>query len=338
MGVDSLGLGHDNDMMEPQLSFEGPNKPIKICGGGNFTALLQEDGSLYLAGDVPLERSSSDDNWIQVRGLFKDVSCGWSHVVAITSEDIVVSGGVGEKGELGQLDTRHSLSLQPIWTLQNPREAQVFACFYNTYVLDDGKLYGCGSNSKSQLKESKSRAICSLTIVSAGPVSHACVGKNFVCFVEKGQARVMGTMAQYEAELRNIMSENTNFEFNSMWTSIVVLLHQKFYFYGQASQKQDVVAVHSFNEPATAWSTGSEHGMVCIDKREVYCWGWGEHGNCGSIATSRAINGVNDKSNVNSEVNSVYKVTASDSIVYACFGGCATSWICTATSESETCK
>ncbi|SCU90940.1 LADA_0F07206g1_1 [Lachancea dasiensis] len=331
MVVVSLGLGHDNDMLVPQTTFKSSIKIVKIEGGGNFTVLLLENGWLYLAGDLPLELECNGDKktWRRVPGLYRDVACGWSHIVAITVENFVVTGGVGERGELGQGSKKESPFLNPIMQIRHPLKSQVLACFYNTYVLDGGQLLGCGSNTKCQIREPKERIIDSLVNVCEASVSQACAGKNYVFYQKAdGHIRLKGSISNSETHLPP-MDQFSAFECRSMWTSLLTFnANQKFQFYGQANQKQDAIIGFSCNGPVTAWSTGSEHGIVCIGGKQVFCWGWGEHGNCGSLPTSPTPDGVNDRSNINSGVNLAYKVDSTDVAIYTCFGGCATSWIC----------
>ncbi|SCU80229.1 LAME_0B02124g1_1 [Lachancea meyersii CBS 8951] len=326
-------------MIEPQVCFRSKARPVKISSGGNFTLLLLEDGSLYMAGKLPLVVDSEsvaldpvNQFWIQVPGQFTDVACGWAHVAAITQSGVVVTGGIGEKGELGQSQTKCSTELRPIRVLENRQGAQVFACFYNTYVLDNDVLYGCGSNNKSQLKDPKSRVIETLERVSDDPVTRVCAGKNFVCYEDAcSRLHARGPMVQYESQLQEHADQNSSFELKAMWTSVTSFSGQMFHFYAPANQKQDAIVNYRFPKPVTAWNTGSEHGIACVDGKMVFCWGWGEHGNCGRIATSRVANGVNDMSNINSDVNLAYDASSRpNATVYACFGGCATSWVCIA--------
>ncbi|CEP63998.1 Ats1p LALA0_S09e07316g [Lachancea lanzarotensis] len=339
MDVVSLGLAHEEDMIEPQVSFQSDVRPIKICGGGNFTALLLENGLLYVAGEIPFDVDlqqtlpTNQNSWVHVPGQFTDVACGWAHIVVVDQNGIVFTAGAGDKGELGQSKVRKSPKFAPILsTQQNSEKAQVFACFYNTYILSGGILYGCGSNTKCQLQNVKSRAIDTLEIISpCSAIVSACVGKNFVCFVEKsGNIHIRGALSGYKTQIQQQSSGDMSLDLKAMWTSITSLDGQKFSFYGSARLYQNVIAASQFEKPVTAWNTGSEHGIACVDKKAVFCWGWGEHGNCGPIATTKAIDGINDGSNINSNVNLTYDANchSSDATVYACFGGCATTWIC----------
>ncbi|SCU82053.1 LAFA_0C08790g1_1 [Lachancea sp. 'fantastica'] len=262
--------------------------------------------------------------------MFADVVCGWSHMVVIEQNGTVSTAGIGDKGELGQFEVRKSPKFTPIHKLQNLEKAQVFACFYNTYVLDNCQLYGCGSNTKCQLKDVKSRVVDTLEVVGSFPVASACVGKNFVCFVDTtGELHIRGALASFEPQMQQKHRGMAAFELKAMWTSITSQCGQDFAFFGTANQNQNAVVESQFDKPVTAWNTGSEHGVVCLDRKTVFCWGWGEHGNCGPIATSKVIDGINDGSNINSGINLTYDIQRlPDATVYDCFGGCATTWIC----------
>lgn len=317
-------------MITPQSTFKSLSKPLKVTGGGNFTAILLENGELYVAGECTLVSREKTAGWCQIEGLFRDVACGWSHIIAVTCEQEVVTAGIGVKGELGLGSKNKTNQFERVLAVQSPG-AQVFACFYNTYVQDGGKLYGWGSNTKCQVLSPKSKAVSCPALVYKGKISNVCVGKNSVCFVGDGLIRAQGAIAKYLPQMRSEPVLGEKLELRSMWTSITAFDHRNFWFFGPAGQMQDAITFCK-QPPAYAvscWGTGSEHGVMCCEDR-VYCWGWGEHGNCGPTNATTAASltsGINDQSNIKSGVNMVY-ITSHQEEVVSCFGGCATTWIC----------
>ncbi|CUS20778.1 LAQU0S01e14444g1_1 [Lachancea quebecensis] len=317
-------------MIIPQSTFTSQSKPLKVVGGGNFTAILLENGELYVAGECMLVSGEKAPGWHRIKGLFLDVACGWSHIIAVTSKHEVVAAGIGAKGELGLGSINKSHQFERVIAVQSPN-AQVFACFYNSFVRDGRKLYGWGSNVKCQVFSPKSKTVNSPSLVYEGDISNVCVGKNSVCFIGDGIIHAQGAMNEYLPQMRSKLALSGNLELRSMWTSITAFDHKDFRFFGSAGQMQDAVTscgqlhVHT----VSCWSTGSEHGVMCCGNH-VYCWGWGEHGNCGATSVANAASvasGINDQSNIKSGVNTVY-VTPPQEKVVGCFGGCATTWIC----------
>lgn len=319
--------------MVPQTTFVSEIRPVKVVAGGNFTVILLRNGEMYIAGDCMLEPDRQTETWSKIPGTFSDVACGWSHIVAITGDSKVVTAGVGAKGELGQGKRVESPKLETVMEVQD-QNAQVFACFYNSYVLDGENLYGWGSNTKCQLQDSKSKSEKLPVLVQAGDISRVCAGKNSICFVAGGQIYARGAMAKYLSQMRSELQVSDELQLKSMWTSVTSLDKGQFRFFGPAAHKQDAIVGWPAGS-VTTWSTGSEHAVLCREQH-VFCWGWGEHGNCGApngssvaLAATNPVQdlGANDQSNICSPVNPVY-VCAPYENVYSCFAGCATTWVC----------
>ncbi|SCU96454.1 LAMI_0F06612g1_1 [Lachancea mirantina] len=212
--------------------------------------------------------------------------------------------------------------------------------FQNIYLQVDDQIYGWGSNTKCQLSEPKCRLIDKPTVVYSGSrVSQLNVGKNFVCFLDVDRFVLMGSLKELESliavDAQNIQSAKTpadKVRMLAMWSSVHLSARNRVLSYGHGTHGQ------LLKDPApghiTTLAVGSEHGIMCTEGKAVFCWGWGEHGNCGRLqqtgATCECGNDdeeENDGSNVVSPLNPVYEAKKDETVV-SCFGGCATTWIC----------
>lgn len=138
--------------------------PIKMVScGEEFTACVTESGKLYAFGSdyygcmgcnqeegeevlCPLEVSFFNSNPVDV------VSCGESHIVALTKDREVYSWGNGEFGRLGLGDEEDRYTPQKV-EIQG-KKTICFICAGTDgsfFVTKDGKTLACGSNEYNQL-------------------------------------------------------------------------------------------------------------------------------------------------------------------------------------------
>ncbi|CDO94952.1 unnamed protein product [Kluyveromyces dobzhanskii CBS 2104] len=333
-GNGQLGVGHDDDLILPQISFQSAGAGIKkVACGGNHSLLLLEDGSLYWSGENTSGQCDSSGtkrsfNWVRLPGNFLDVACGWEVTVVVDSDGWVRTRGRGDKGELGVPQLKRSDEWMYLFQCVDPGAAQCYATFQHCLVVVPEKIYGWGNNRKLQVcEDSSSKIIDTPTVVYEGDTANTIValGKDFTCIINKNENRMklMGPLAK---EIPKITSGLPNgvksiVTADSMWSSLHILNDEKrLISVGRGLHGQFLEG--SLPSDVVKFVTGSEHGIIVTKKMEVLCWGWGEHGNCGSL-NSKETNHINDKSNVISPINLIGKYDNVSKI----FGGCATTWI-----------
>jgi protein ATS1 len=104
-------------------------------------------------------------------------------------------------------------------------------------------------------------------------------------------------------------------DFKTMWSSVHLIENNDIRSIGNNSHSQ----LLSLGEDIQFedFDVGSEHGLL-LSSNTVYAWGWGEHGNCGV------------KTNSSNSFDLTILFETSEKVVKL-QGGCATSWVITAT-------
>jgi RCC1 and BTB domain-containing protein len=106
-----LGHGAERNCHSPRLveTLLG-KRPIQIACGGFHSAVVTQDGKMYTFGGGEHGQLGHGDKVNRVKptlvqaldGIFlKQITCGWSHSVALTSEGEVYTWGNGDHGKLG---------------------------------------------------------------------------------------------------------------------------------------------------------------------------------------------------------------------------------------------
>lgn len=353
-GSGQLGVGHEEDLMLPITSFVSKGIGIKkVACGGNHSLLLLEDGSLFWCGDnsvgqcAPIGKENADTpnkscSWVSVPGKYIDVACGWEFSVVIDSEGMVMTRGKGCKGELGVPEVTESDVWNALFRVQDRRNATCHAAFQHCAVVDRNVVFAWGNNRKQQTcGESSLKVVDSPREIYHGRGSseyvRVAVGKDFTfILVDKEGKQDLILQGPLQQELPRIISkldadQTTVKQFASMWSSLHLLTESGHLIsIGRGSHGQFLQNPIPSN--TIGFAAGSEHGILVTSGVEVYCWGWGEHGNCGplrpqgsSLESENHVTShhVNDKSNVISPLNLIGKYEN----VEAVYGGCATTWI-----------
>ncbi|AMD18851.1 HBL051Wp [Eremothecium sinecaudum] len=328
-GSGQLGIGHFKDVMVPHLTFESVIKPIKVACGGNHSLVLMEDGQLWATGDGRQGQFAMDDakslfNWIQIPGTFEDVACGWDYSVVIDTFGNVLTSGAGLNGELGLGSIKCAYQWRRVTTCLNSSRA-IYSSFQNVVLRDGNKLFGWGPNRKGQLIEPKSKGFDSPRLIYEGKdITQVTMGKDFVAIIDSGKLVISGTMRDRINDIIRDISSEEIIKIAAMWSSLHIWTKREIFSYGNGNYGQMFIWERPSN--MTHLNTGSEHGMMSLADGRVYCWGWGEHGNCGSSAKLlEETSPYNDKSNIISPLNCVLET---DEKIIWLQGGCATSWIC----------
>ena len=164
-------LGHGDSIVyiSPKKIEFFTGMPVKqVSCGEDFTAILMEDGALYMTGSdrdgcIGCDRSSGNEVLLprKVERLEEhkivQIGCGSAHVVALTDAAEVFTWGRGQYGRLG-LGSEDDAAVPEVMPMPpNCTEIVSIQCgLDNTMLLTDrGHVIGCGSNqfNKMALKQ-----------------------------------------------------------------------------------------------------------------------------------------------------------------------------------------
>ncbi|XP_072173029.1 serine/threonine-protein kinase Nek8-like [Diadema setosum] len=132
------------------------------------------------------------------------VSCGASHVMAVTNEHEVFSWGRGNNGRLG-LDSQESFSSPQAVMIPPQHQAKSVCCGVDCSIIltTEGALIGCGSNRSNKLGLDQSdhhvEEVFTFTPVSTPPlpqlrIASAAIGTSHSAFItEDGQCHTLGS-------------------------------------------------------------------------------------------------------------------------------------------------
>ncbi|KAG0655688.1 hypothetical protein C6P44_000239 [Monosporozyma unispora] len=355
--VPQLTLSNDTPGVNSELNIACNDHIKKVVLGGNHTVILLTSGKILLAGSNEMGQLSGDVNCKAIEKwgvpdetwLFDDpdekivdVTCGWEYTMVLTSTNKVYVRGNGPKGELGigpQILQSHRFL--EVLHLEDPRDnIKIFSSFQNCTVLvtnpDKGtKVYGWGSNTKCQLRIPKCKivSIPSIIFEKGGVfIDYISMGKDFMIFVdmEGSIANILGNIPKtfkWEDWLGK-----SNLKVLTMWSSMHIIERlPKFHIssYGFNMHKQIFSNENIEGLDVKNVTVGSEHGILTNndgDHISIQCWGWGEHGNCGSLYDDKSKI-INDRSNEISALNKVFEVSKDSKVNVDIYGGCANTWI-----------
>ena len=152
-----------------KLYFPLKAKISMISCGDNFSIFLSKNGNIYSMGSNNKYGQLGHGNTNiclspKMILFFKNkkikitqISCGYSHTLALGDKGEVFSWGLGSEGQLGQnLDVEVNYSPEPIdfFIKNNILIYQVSAGYHNSYFLtEDNEVYMCGSNGINYIKE-----------------------------------------------------------------------------------------------------------------------------------------------------------------------------------------
>lgn len=317
-------------MIKPELSWQGSRYVKKVNCGGNHSVLLLDDGRLYGCGDnsqSQLGSNNTGEHWVGWQVMeenYRDVTCGWEFTAVINTRNQLLVRGRGLKGELGIGEAKRSMHFARIMDVQ--KGSKLFSSFQNCVVVEPygegSRVLGWGSNTKCQVKEPKCRIVDRPHVIyatSTALIDYVAMGKDFIVVVDTyGHIlHVQGSIPQ-EFYLEDWRGKPV--QISCMWSSLHVLYNQSIYSYGNGNHGQ--LYENSCLLEIDFFNTGSEHGILISKDSKVFCWGWGEHGNCGRTSGNGSIN---DYSNVISPLNEIFEADSYARLKI--YGGYASTWI-----------
>lgn len=158
-----LGHGTERNCHSPRLveSLLG-KRPVQVACGGFHTAAITEDGKMWTFGGGEHGQLGHGDKVNKVKptvvlaleGIFvSQITCGWSHSVALTSKGRVYTWGNGDHGKLGHGSGKKVSTPQMVEKLKDHKVVRVASYNEHTAALvepfdDSGNFAGAfGANS-----------------------------------------------------------------------------------------------------------------------------------------------------------------------------------------------
>ncbi|KAI4196921.1 MAG: hypothetical protein LQ350_006234 [Teloschistes chrysophthalmus] len=302
-GSGQLGTGHTKDVDDAQqchlVNPETWSSPIRtVKGGGNYTLVLLEDGSLFLSGDLRINGAGSDSvaefgsvfdrvtNTLFDGKKIKLCSALWDTSVIVTEDDEIYTVGSGSKAERGMGDGVPDASGK-LNRFLPPGESIVdlaSGLAHTVLVSSNGDIYGWGNGRKGQLGEPagivfKPRKIDGISF----KVVRAVCGREFSYVIgdpSDGHHAILGS-EKWNVRSAAPVAMPDWLDIGASWGSIFVLDRSgKLHAWGRNDLGQLGVASHP--DQIKAIAAGSEHALILTQNGTIAFSGWGEHGNCGS--------------------------------------------------------
>ncbi|KAA6412534.1 MAG: hypothetical protein FRX48_03525 [Lasallia pustulata] len=339
-GSGQLGITGTEDVSSPTRCVYHqshiPKLPLRVAAGGNHTLVLMSAGDMYATGSNDHGRIGLPKSLVAVESFnyvpppekdckFRFCSATWEASILITTDNIIYTCGVGNKGELGQGVGSTTSPLPQQLSGFPPVATEVVdlsSCVGHTVaVLSNGEAYAWGNGRKGQLGEPSAvvwspRKIAGLHF----KVIRAVCGREFTHLLgdpKYGQHAVLG------ADKWNVVSSAPSSilgwkDIVASWGSLYVLnTTGTLLSWGRNDHGQLAPGALPLIAKIAA---GSEHCLALTWSGELLAWGWGEHGNCGPI--------FNEYGDVTEHWNSVTLQDAmSPSAIVGIGAGCATSWL-----------
>jgi alpha-tubulin suppressor-like RCC1 family protein len=149
-----LGTGSNISLSSPIQTIAGGTNWNQVSCGGNFTAAIKTDGTMWLwgnnsygqIGDVssPTQIIAGGNDW-------KKVSCGYGHAIATKTDGTLWTWGQNNRGQLGNGIVTPASS--PIQTIAGGTNWKSIACGNNhtAAIKADGTLWVWGDDAYGQL-------------------------------------------------------------------------------------------------------------------------------------------------------------------------------------------
>lgn len=314
-GKYQLGNGNDEDssvfvpcrFLVDGVITENVQRPRKIVHGGNHTMILFEDGKLFSCGDNTYGQCGHEDLkmitiFTQVPGNWTEVSCGWEFSVLVNSNSEVFVCGIGSKGELGLGDISESKLSKLSMDI---KVGEIQSSVQYTLLRSGDSFYGWGNGKKGQfIEKAIHKTPTKVNFPDSSNIKSFALMKDSVVLNYGSSIKTFGRLqVEIKGQVQNV---------KTMWSSIHYQIDNVLYSEGNNSHGQ--LSDNNLTDVQT-FEIGSEHGILQKED-QLYSWGWGEHGNCGTSTE------VNHDQIVFKKLNPIYPNSVS---MISC--GCATTFI-----------
>ncbi|XP_076279283.1 secretion regulating guanine nucleotide exchange factor isoform X2 [Lasioglossum baleicum] len=246
---------------------------VDVACGWDCSAALTIDGTLFLWGSNCFGQLGKHPNtfqWIYepfeviLDRKIKRVSMGLRHTALVTDDRKVLVAGSGNKGQLGLNSKKDGFSgkceMHTFTEVPTLRNIKNVACgqHHTVAITEDDNLYAFGDNKYGQL------------------------GLN-TDVISKTSIPILLPDVRFDSSV----------EIESGWSHIIALTGSRVFSWGRNTYRQ--LGSATFEDPLS-WritrvedlptidqvSAGSEHNVVLTRGGRIFCWGWNEHGNCGT--------------------------------------------------------
>ena len=275
-----LGLKNDNTDVEnfSEVSVHTDKNDLKnkiitkLACGWDFSAILYEDGSVFVSGSNAFgqiglgEELKSVTTFVEIKTLsgikIVDISCGMRHMLFVDDKGNVYSTGCGKKGQLGLGD-----AVKKVFTPTLINE-------FSTAVS-----VNCGQHFSVVITTSQTG--CEMFTFGDNKYKQVSYTSNNTFY----NPQLKLTSSQMEAKFLSV---------DCGWTHVVILIDcsnkYKVISWGRNSYGQlgsinpcdnnGYTYVELDEEPSKIVS-GYEHVLVVAKSGKLLTWGWNEHSNCG---------------------------------------------------------
>lgn len=315
-------LPQEVDLSSCQLEAENIQKIVGGAGhslildknGHVFSCGWNNKGQLGQAN----EKDTS--NFERIRGIFEketivDIACGWDSSAALTKEGKLYMWGSNNFGQLGQDPSTLRHSNKPIEAIATEKiERVAMGLRHSAVITQDHRVFVCGVGNKGQLGlenyitdviDEKKKNYRPFTLVPElrNAIDVSCGQHHTVVGTDKTDVYTFGAnnygQLGIDKDLFPMISTPTKltntcfdlpFKTYAGWTHTVVLGGNTIFTwgrntYGQLGQERAVTWKPNKIEPLpkiVQLSVGSQHNIALTDDNTILCWGWNEHGNCGT--------------------------------------------------------
>lgn len=296
-----------------------PENVRKIRGGAGHTLVLDNDGRIYSCGwnnkgQTGLPGSEDLLSFREIGGALKnqtvvDVACGWDYSAALTANGTLFLWGSNCFGQLGKEPSDLRWTHEPFEaTIGRKIDRVAMGLRHTALITKDGKVLMAGASNKGQLGLEAVNCVCTFTEVSALPEVEdiSCGQHHTVALTRQGDLYAFGDnkYGQLGFDPKTLAKTTRPVKVTSIrlrrpirthtgWSHAVTLSGGQIYSWGRNTYGE---LGSPENRRSTPWkaaeieglgkirqiSCGSEHNIILNEDGTIYCWGWNEHGNCGT--------------------------------------------------------
>ncbi|KAJ8023282.1 Secretion-regulating guanine nucleotide exchange factor [Holothuria leucospilota] len=152
-----LSIGNTEDSVVPVRSSNVEGEIKQVTGGGGHTAIVTEEGKLYLCGNNNKGQLGLDSavnlhlQCLHLPSAISKVACGWEHTLAITASGDLIAWGSNSHGQAGQEVVSSSLPIKLKGFNGQPVCDIAAGLRHSLAVTIDGLVWSWGCGKKGQL-------------------------------------------------------------------------------------------------------------------------------------------------------------------------------------------
>lgn len=288
-----LGYASEQELSPKPVQFSDTKNIIEFSGGGGHVIILLNTGKIYSCGwnhkgqlGIGTTTDQSNFQHIEISYPINRIFCGWDVSAAVTTNGTLLVWGCNTYFSLGE---NKYLTKPVLYELSNPeliikvsfefKYFNILSSSNNVYRIRKGHHF----NNDCKLKD----------ISLENSVIDISSGQNHTIFLTKNN-RIIGIGDNKYNQIVNINLENTSiskllsgWKHNGYLSDIGCVYLWGRNNYGQIGSQEFSETVKSplqlnCDDKIIDFQLGSEHGICLSSNKNVYTWGWNEHGNCGN--------------------------------------------------------